>query len=55
MLIISFCLTIKMHIDDLIDVVIHMKRHKNSVDSSTPNLGVVAMLKLIFRTWGDKI
>ena len=44
-----------MHIDDLIDVVTYMKGHKSSVDSSTANLGVVAMLKLIFRTWGDKI
>ena len=48
MLIISFCLTIKVHIDDLIDVVTYMKGHKNSVDSSTANLGLVAILKLIF-------
>ena len=48
MLIISFFLTIKVHIDDLIDVVTYMKGHKSSVDSSTSNLGVAAMLKLIF-------
>ena len=48
MLIVSSCLTIKVHIDDLIDVVTYMKGHKNSIDSSNANLGVVAMLKLIF-------